>query len=142
MLLSTASPQRSTAPKVLAHVARVCGISDDDAPTHLQSLMSSGTPSFTSFIDESSSADALMSAIDQHPVSVAIEADQSAFYSSSIHSKGCGTNGHHGALDVCCDIAEDYYPDSVLGGTTYTPTKVDELVLNYARMYARAVNYR
>ena len=70
------------------------GISADDVPTHLQSLRSSGTPSFTGFIDESSSADALMSAIDQHPESVAIEADQPALYSGGIHSKGCGTKWH------------------------------------------------
>ena len=85
------------------------GISDDDVPTHLQSLTSSGTPSFTGFIDVSSSADALMSAIDQHPVSVAIEADQSALYSSGIHSEGCGTNWHHGVHTVCCDTAEDQH---------------------------------
>ena len=87
------------------------GISDDDVPTHLQSLMSSGTPSFTGFIDESSSADALMSAIDQHPVSVAIEAHQPAFlsYSGSIPSEGCGTNLYHGVLVTCYDIAEGYY---------------------------------
>ena len=59
--------------------------------------------------DESSSADALMSAIDQHPVSVAIEADQSALYSSGIHSEGCGTNWHHGVHNVCCDTAEDQH---------------------------------
>ena len=85
------------------------GISDDDVPTHLQSRMSPGTPSFTGFIDESSSADALMSAIDQHPVSVAIEADQSALYSNGIHSEGCGTNWHHGVHAVCYDTAEDQH---------------------------------
>ena len=96
------------------------GISDDGVPTHLQSLMSSGTPSFTAaipkggvtgFVDVSSSADALMSAINQQPVSVAIEADQSAFqsYSGGILSEGCGTNLDHGVLAVGYDIAEGYY---------------------------------
>ena len=32
--------------------------------------------------------------------------------------------------------------DCVLGGMTYTPTKVDEQVLNYARMHAREVKNR
>ena len=96
------------------------GISDDGVPTHLQSLMSSGIPSFTAaipkggvtgFVDVGSSADALMCAIDQQPVSVALEADQSAFqsYSGGIPSEGCGTNLDHGVLAVGYDTAEGYY---------------------------------
>ena len=52
-----------------------------------------------------------MSAIDQQPASVAIEADQSAFqnYSGSIPSEGCGTNLYHGVLAICYDTAEGYY---------------------------------
>ena len=52
-----------------------------------------------------------MSAINQQPVSVAIEADQSAFqsYSGGILSEGCGTNLDHGVLAVGYDTAEGYY---------------------------------
>jgi hypothetical protein len=44
----------------------------------------------------------LMSAVQQNPVSIAVEADQSAFqrYSSGILSSGCGTNLDHGILAV------------------------------------------
>ena len=65
----------------------------------------------TGFVDVSSSADASMSAINQQPMSVAIEADQSAFqsYSGGILSEGCGTNLDHGVLAVGYDIAEGYY---------------------------------
>ena len=65
----------------------------------------------TGFVDVSSSADALMSAINQQPVSVAIEADQSAFqsYSGGILSEGCGTNLDHGVLAVGYDTAEGFY---------------------------------
>jgi len=49
-----------------------------------------------------SSSSSLMSAIEQNPVSVAIEADQNAFqgYSGGIISSGCGTNLDHGVLAV------------------------------------------
>ena len=65
----------------------------------------------TGFVDVSSSADASMSAFNQQPVSVAIEADQSAFrsYSGGNLSEGCGTNLDHGVLAVGYDIAEGYY---------------------------------
>merc|ERR1712022_38801 len=48
------------------------------------------------------STDALKSAIQNGPVSVAIEADQMAFqlYSGGILSSGCGTNLDHGVLAV------------------------------------------
>ena len=48
------------------------------------------------------STDALMSAIQNGSVSVAIEADQMAFqlYSGGILSSGCGTNLDHGVLQV------------------------------------------
>ena len=53
----------------------------------------------------------LMSAINQQPMSVAIEADQSVFqsYSGGILSEGCGTNLDRGVLAVGYDIAEGYY---------------------------------
>merc|ERR1719420_184085 len=46
------------------------------------------------------SVDDLKSALQSNPVSIAIEADQSAFqnYQSGILSSGCGTNLDHGVL--------------------------------------------
>merc|ERR1711918_102235 len=51
-------------------------------------------------VDQSS--DALKSALNVGPVSVAIEADQMAFqlYSGGVLSSGCGTNLDHGVLAV------------------------------------------
>ena len=65
----------------------------------------------TGFVDVSSSADASMSAFNQQPVSVAIEADQSAFrsYSGCNLSEGGGTNLDHGVLAVDYDAAYGYY---------------------------------
>jgi hypothetical protein len=44
----------------------------------------------------------LKAALVKQPVSVAIEADQSAFqtYTSGVLTKGCGTNLDHGVLAV------------------------------------------
>merc|ERR1711985_205211 len=51
----------------------------------------------------------LQSALNSNPVSIAIEADQSAFqhYSGGILSSGCGTNLDHGVLAV--GYASDYW---------------------------------
>merc|ERR1711988_1109156 len=48
------------------------------------------------------SKSSMQSAIQQQPVSIAIEADQSAFqsYKSGVLSSGCGTNLDHGVLAV------------------------------------------
>jgi len=65
----------------------------------------------TGFVDVAESAEALMSAINQQPVSVAVQADQSAFqsYKSGIITKGCGTNLDHGILAVGYNSTEGYY---------------------------------
>ena len=65
-----------------------CSVYDDSAPA--------------SHTDVDESEDALMSAVAQQPVSVAIEADQLAFqfYSSGVLTGRCGTNLDHGVLAV------------------------------------------
>merc|ERR1712019_13708 len=65
----------------------------------------------TGYTDVSSSSSALMSAINSRPVSVAVEADQSAFqrYSGGIVTSGCGTNLDHGVLAVGYDTTEGYF---------------------------------
>merc|ERR1712226_1191495 len=59
----------------------------------------------------SSSSSALMSAINTLPVSVAVQADQSAFqrYSGGIVTSGCGTNLDHGVLAAGYDSSQGYY---------------------------------
>ena len=56
----------------------------------------------TKHTDVASNEKALMSAVAEQPVSVAIEADQMAFqfYSSGVFSGKCGTNLDHGVLAV------------------------------------------
>merc|ERR1719281_2237305 len=53
----------------------------------------------------------LQSAIDQQPVSIAIEADQSSFqhYTGGILSGTCGTQLDHGVLAVGYNSAEGYW---------------------------------
>merc|ERR1712032_552554 len=65
----------------------------------------------TGYTDVSGSGSSLLSAINKQPVSVAVEADQSAFqrYSSGIITSGCGTNLDHGVLAVGYDTAQGYY---------------------------------
>lgn len=67
-----------------------------------------------SYTDVATNSDAaLMSAIAQQPVSVAIEADQSAFqlYKSGVFTATCGTNLDHGVLAVGYGTlnGQDYY---------------------------------
>merc|ERR1712193_194278 len=56
----------------------------------------------TGYKDVSNSGSALTSALQNSPVSVAIEADQSAFqmYSGGVIKSGCGSNLDHGVLAV------------------------------------------
>merc|ERR1711904_266318 len=59
----------------------------------------------TGYKDVSNSASALQSALNNNPVSVAIQADQSVFqmYTSGTISSGCGSNLDHGVLAVGYD---------------------------------------
>jgi len=62
----------------------------------------SNVVSISSYTDVQQSEAALMAAVTQQPVSVAIEADQEAFqfYSSGVLTGSCGTNLDHGVLAV------------------------------------------
>merc|ERR1711976_214283 len=64
----------------------------------------------TGYVD-CSGASALQSALQSGPVSVAVEADQSAFqrYSGGVLSSGCGTSLDHGVLAAGLDTANGYY---------------------------------
>jgi len=65
------------------------------------------------YTDVASTDDALTAAIAQQPVSVAIQADQTAFqfYSSGVITSGCGTSLDHGVLAVGYGTEDgvDYY---------------------------------
>merc|ERR1712019_228671 len=65
----------------------------------------------TGYTDVGSSSSALMSAINSRPVSVAVQADQSAFqrYSGGIVTSGCGTQLDHGVLAAGYDSSQGYY---------------------------------
>merc|ERR1712025_505517 len=69
-----------------------------------KSSFSTAIPSggVTGFKDVSNSASALKSALQNSPISVAIEADQSVFqqYTGGVISSGCGSNLDHGVLAV------------------------------------------
>merc|ERR1712070_1137380 len=58
-----------------------------------------------------SGASTLQSALQTGPVSVAVQADQSAFqrYSGGIVSSGCGTSLDHGVLAVGYDSTDGYF---------------------------------
>ena len=59
----------------------------------------------TGYTDVSTSAEALKSALNSNPVSVAIQADQSVFqqYTGGVITSGCGSNLDHGVLAVGYD---------------------------------------
>merc|ERR1712023_625241 len=63
----------------------------------------------TGYKDVSSSTSALQSALNQQPVSVAIQADQSVFqrYSGGVITSGCGSNLDHGVTAV--GYTSDYF---------------------------------
>jgi len=68
----------------------------------------------TGFTDvPTDSQTALMTAIVQQPISIAVEADQASFqsYSSGVMTAACGTNLDHGVLAVGygADAGKDYY---------------------------------
>lgn len=78
----------------------------------------------TSFTDVApKSDDAMMQALDQQPVSVAIEADQKAFqlYKSGVFTGECGTNLDHGVLVVGygTQSGTDFYRVKNSWGTTW-----------------------
>jgi C1A family cysteine protease len=72
---------------------------------------------------KSNSDDAMMTALAQQPVSVAIEADQPAFqlYKSGVFTGTCGTTLDHGVLVVGygTDGSLDYYTVKNSWGTTW-----------------------
>merc|ERR1711920_800762 len=71
----------------------------------------------------SDSEQALMSAVQQQPVSIAIEADKAAFqsYRSGILSSSCGANLDHGVLLVGygSEGGKDYWKVKNSWGTSY-----------------------
>jgi len=77
-----------------------------------------------SYTDVQTNSDAaLMSALNQQPVSVAIEADQTAFqlYKSGVFTAACGTNLDHGVLAVGYGTLNgvDYYKVKNSWGTSW-----------------------
>lgn len=78
----------------------------------------------SSFVDVVTNSDqALMTAIVQQPVSVAVEADQNSFqfYSGGVMTGACGTSLDHGVLAVGygTDSGDDYYKVKNSWGATW-----------------------
>lgn len=78
----------------------------------------------SSFVDvQTNSDEALMTAVVQQPVSVAVEADQNSFqlYSGGVMTAACGTNLDHGVLVVGygTDAGQDYYKVKNSWGETW-----------------------
>jgi len=78
--------------------------------TSCQNVANTGVTGYT---DVDKSEDALASAVDNNPVSIAIEADQSSFqfYNGGVMSGNCGTRLDHGVLAVGygTDSGKDYW---------------------------------
>jgi C1A family cysteine protease len=76
-----------------------------------------------SWVDVASTDNALMSAIAQQPVSIAIEADQKDFqlYQSGVLTSECGTTLDHGVLVIGygTENGEDYYLVKNSWGTSW-----------------------
>jgi C1A family cysteine protease len=84
----------------------------------------SSAATITSFVDVTVNSDqALMTAIAQQPVSVAVEADQNSFqfYSGGVMTGACGTALDHGVLAVGygSDAGQDYYKVKNSWGATW-----------------------
>merc|ERR1712046_211754 len=75
--------------------------------SYTTAIPSGGVTGYT----DCSGSSSLQSALQTGPVSVAVQADQSAFqyYSSGILSSGCGTNLDHGVLAAGLDTSSGYY---------------------------------
>merc|ERR1712187_363547 len=75
--------------------------------SYTTAIPSGGVTGYT----DCSGSSSLQSALQTGPVSVAVQADQSAFqrYSSGILSSGCGTNLDHGVLAAGLNTAQGYY---------------------------------
>ena len=84
----------------------------------------SAAATIASFVDVTINSDqALMTAIAQQPVSVAVEADQNSFqfYSGGVMTGACGTALDHGVLAVGygTDAGQDYYKVKNSWGATW-----------------------
>jgi C1A family cysteine protease len=84
----------------------------------------SAAATVASFVDVTVNSDqALMTAIAQQPVSVAVEADQNSFqfYSGGVMTGACGTALDHGVLAVGygTDASQDYYKVKNSWGATW-----------------------
>merc|ERR1711862_950791 len=85
--------------------------------SYTTAIPSGGVTGYT----DCSGASALQSALQTGPVSVAVQADQSAFqrYSSGVVSSGCGTNLDHGVLAAGLNTGSGYYLVKNSWGSTW-----------------------
>jgi len=85
---------------------------------------SKGKVTVDSFTDVGHTATQLKAALNQQPVSIAIEADKSAFqlYHKGVITKGCGTKLDHGVLAVGYGTDEDSGEDYILVKNSWGPS--------------------